>query len=76
MSTSLSDIRKQRNVSQKTLAQRLKVPQSSVSRIEHRSDILISTLKRYVEALGGKAVLRAVFPQESMPIDKVGEDKR
>ena len=46
------------------------VHQSEVSKIEHRSDICISTLVDYVEALGGHLELRAVFPDRSVRISQ------
>jgi hypothetical protein len=43
------------------LASSLGVGQDTVSRIEQRSDILLSTLRRYVEAMGGELILVARF---------------
>lgn len=47
---------------QEELATSLGVGQDTVSRIERRSDILLSTLRRYVEAMGGELELVARFP--------------
>ena len=47
------------------LAQSLGVGQDTISRIERRSDMLLSTLRRYVEAMGGRLELVARFPNRS-----------
>ena len=50
----------------------LGVGQDTISRIEGRSDMLLSTLRRYVEAMGGKLELVAEFPDRPrMVIDKL-----
>ena len=58
----LSDLRKARELTQKRVAEALHISQDEVSRIEARSDFLLSTLGAYVEALGGKLRLVAEFP--------------
>lgn len=58
----LSDIRKARELTQQKLADLLGVKQESVSNIEKRSDLLLSTLREYVEALGGDLTLMVKFP--------------
>jgi DNA-binding XRE family transcriptional regulator len=59
---SLRDLRKAMSKTQTRLAQKLKVGQDSVSRVEQRADMLISTLRSYVEAMGGELDLVASFP--------------
>ena len=49
----LRDLRKSRNLSQTEVAERLGGRQVYVSRLERRSDIKLSTLRSYVEAIGG-----------------------
>jgi len=44
------------------VADRLSIAQSNVSRLERRRDMLISTLREVVRALGGELRLSAVFP--------------
>jgi hypothetical protein len=44
-----------------------------ISNIEHRTDIYISTLARYVEALGGKLEIRAMSPDREMRISQFEE---
>jgi transcriptional regulator with XRE-family HTH domain len=57
----LEQLRKAQEMTQLQLAEILGVNQGEVSKIEHRSDICISTLADYVEAMGGRLELRAVF---------------
>lgn len=59
---SLRDLRRARTLTQKRLAKRLGIGQDSVSKLESRSDLMISTLRNYVEAMGGKLNLVAEFP--------------
>ena len=59
---SLRDLRKARRRTQVRLAKELGINQENVSRIEKRTDLLISTLSGYVEAMGGKLRLVAEFP--------------
>lgn len=58
----LKDLRRAVERTQEELAASLGVGQDTVSRIERRSDILLSTLRRYVEAMGGELNLVARFP--------------
>ena len=58
----LRELRKAHNLTQVRLAKVLKVGQEQVSRMEQRSDLLFSTLRGYVEAMGGKLVLVVEFP--------------
>lgn len=64
----LEELRKARQMTQAKLADALGVNQGEVSKIEHRTDIYLSTLADYVEALGGKLEIRAVFPDREMRI--------
>jgi DNA-binding XRE family transcriptional regulator len=66
----LDEIRKARQMTQAKLADALGVNQGEVSKIEHRTDIYLSTLAGYVEALGGKLEIRAIFPDREMRIDQ------
>ena len=67
----LRDLRKARNQTQARVAERLGINQENVSRLEQRSDLLISTLSGYVEAMGGKLNLVAEFPDRP-PITLTG----
>ena len=59
---SLRDLRKALSLTQGCLAERLKVSQDRISRMERRTDLLISTLRRHVAAMGGNLSLVAEFP--------------
>ena len=61
----LKDLRQAVERTQEELAATLGVGQDTVSRIERRSDILLSTLRRYVEAMGGELNLVARFPNRA-----------
>ena len=69
----LDEIRKARQMTQSKLALALGVNQGEVSKIEHRTDIYLSTLAGYLEALGGKLEIRAVFPDREMRITQFEE---
>ncbi len=59
---SLQELRKVREQTQEHIAETLGITQENVSRIEKRRDLLVSTLRRQVEALGGRLSLIARFP--------------
>jgi transcriptional regulator with XRE-family HTH domain len=59
-----SKLRKARNLTQVEMAKLLGIAQENVSRIEHRSDMLISTMRSYVRAMGGDLRLVALFPDQ------------
>ncbi len=65
----LADLRQKRGVTQQQLADALEVSQRRVSGIEHQSDLYLSTLKDYVEMLGGELELTAVFPEARVRLD-------
>ena len=58
----LRDLRKAHELTQTRMAEALHISQDGVSRIEQRSDFLLSTLRSYVEAMGGKLRLVVEFP--------------
>lgn len=64
----LADLRQVRGFSQAEVAEVLDLSQSRVSRIEREEDLYLSTLRRYVAALGGQLELVAVFEDETLPI--------
>ena len=68
-------LRLARQQTQVALAERLNIPQGAVSRMERRTDLLLSTLREYVGALGGRLELRAVFPDASFEIDSLAPEK-
>lgn len=62
-------LRKARNQTQVELAEKLGIDQAGVSAMENRSDLLVSTLAKYVRALGGDVEIRAVFPEASFNLE-------
>jgi transcriptional regulator with XRE-family HTH domain len=64
----LGQLRRRRGIGQAAVAKALAVSQPNVSRIEQEDDLRLSTLARYVAALGGDLELRAVFPDESVEL--------
>ena len=60
----LQELRQAHKLTQKRMAEVLGIGQDSVSRLEQRSDLLISTLRGYVEAMGGRLSLIAEFPNQ------------
>lgn len=64
----LADLRRALNLTQATLAETLGVGQAEVSKVEKRADILLSTLRRFINAMGGELEIRAVFPDRVVAI--------
>jgi DNA-binding XRE family transcriptional regulator len=58
----LRDLRKAHQLTQERMAEALHISQDGVSRIEKRSDFLLSTLRSYIEAMGGKLRRVVEFP--------------
>ena len=71
----LKDLRKAAAQTQEDLASVLGVGQDTISRLEKRSDMLLSTLRHYVESMGGKLELVAQVPNRPpVVIDHLGVD--
>lgn len=69
----LKDLRAAARQTQQQLAATLGVGQDTISRLEKRSDMLLSTLRQYVESMGGKLELVAQFPNRPpVVIDHLG----
>lgn len=66
----LNELRKARKLSQEHLAAAMKQSQSAISRLERRTDMYISTLRGYVEAMGGELDIIARFPGADVRIDQ------
>jgi DNA-binding XRE family transcriptional regulator len=58
----LRELRRLRKLTQARLSRKLKIGQEGVSRIEKRTDLYISTLRSYVEGVGGKLSLVVELP--------------
>jgi transcriptional regulator with XRE-family HTH domain len=62
---SLRELRRAHKLTQERIAETLGIGQDQVSRLEQRSDLLLSTLRSYVEAMGGGLKLIAEFPHRN-----------
>ena len=71
----MHELRRAKQLSQVQLAKLLDVKQGSVSKLERRTDLYISTLRRYIEAMGGELELQAHFPEGSVTIAELGQIK-
>jgi len=70
----LEDLRNAKQATQSDLAELLDVPQSSVSRIEQRADMYLSTLRNYINIMGGVLHIRAEFPDGgTVTINRFGD---
>lgn len=58
-------LRKAQNLTQVEIAKKLGISQPSVAALEQRTDMMLSTLAKYIEALGGRLEISAVFPNGS-----------
>jgi DNA-binding XRE family transcriptional regulator len=58
----LQELRRARKLTQVRMAKALRISQDGVSRLEKRTDLLLSTLRKSVEAMGGSLSLIAEFP--------------
>jgi DNA-binding XRE family transcriptional regulator len=70
---SLAELRNGRGISQRSMAGTLGVSQANVSRIEHEEDIYLSTLRKYVAALGGEVEITVIFPDEKVSLVVAGD---
>lgn len=65
-------LRKARKLTQEEIAERLDISQPSVAALERRADIMLSTLAKYIDALGGRLEIKAVFPEASFNLEPPG----
>jgi hypothetical protein len=66
----LHELRRARERSQQRLAELLEVTQPEVSKIEHRTDLYVSTLRSYIEAMGGELEIVARFPDGAVRVNQ------
>lgn len=69
----LHELRRARDLTQVTLAKVMGTSQGEVSKIEQRTDIYLSTLRSYLEAMGGELEIVARFPDGAVKISQFGE---
>jgi transcriptional regulator with XRE-family HTH domain len=68
LQVALAELREARGMSQSSVAEELGTSRPNVSRIESEVDVRLSTLERYVEALGGRLEIHAVFDDETVEL--------
>ena len=69
----LFELRQARQHSQEALARSLKVGQPAVAKLERRTDMYVSNLRRYIEAMGGTLEIKAHFPDGDVTITNFSE---
>lgn len=71
----LNEIRAARELTQEHLAKVLRVKQASISKLERRADMYISTLRDFVRAMGGELEITARFPEGQVRINQFDLEK-
>jgi transcriptional regulator with XRE-family HTH domain len=66
----LHQLREARNLTQVNLAKVLNVNQGAVSRMEKRTDMYVSTLRNFIQAMGGQLQVKAIFPEGEVEIEQ------
>ncbi len=66
----LYQLREARSLTQVSLAKVLEVNQGAVSRMEKRADMYVSTLRNFIQAMGGRLQVKAIFPEGEVEIDQ------
>jgi DNA-binding XRE family transcriptional regulator len=66
----LNQLREARSLTQTNLASVLGINQGSVSKMEKRTDMYISTLRSFIQAMGGQLQIKAVFPEGEVEIEQ------
>ncbi|MEA2755523.1 MAG: hypothetical protein QOJ54_1812 [Aliidongia sp.] len=64
----LAEVRRALKLSQDEIAQTLRIGQGSVAKIEKPADMYVSTLRRFIEAMGGELEIVARFADHSVKI--------
>src|SRR6185312_4866120 len=64
----LAEVRRALKLSQEEIGQTLQIKQGSVAKIEKRADMYVSTLRRFIEAMGGQLEIIARFPDHVVKI--------
>jgi len=66
----LQELRKARRLSQVALAKTLKAQQATISKLERRTDMYVSSLRQYINAMGGELEIIARFPEGAVRINQ------
>ncbi len=65
----LAELRQARKITQQQIADTLKIKQASVSKMESQTDMYISTMRKYIQAMGGELEIMAKFPEGNVKVD-------
>ena len=71
----LKELRQAVELTQKQLAETLKINQAAVSKMESQSDMYISTLRRFLEAMGARLKIIAEFQDDEVVITQFSEER-
>lgn len=66
----LAELRQARKLTQQQIAKTLKIKQASVSKMESQTDMYLSTMRKYIEAMGGELEIVAKFPEGNVKVRK------
>jgi DNA-binding XRE family transcriptional regulator len=66
----LHQLREARSYTQVTLAKALRINQGAVSKMEKRTDMYVSTMRSFIQAMGGQLQIQAVFPEGVVQIEQ------
>jgi transcriptional regulator with XRE-family HTH domain len=69
----LAQLRTARRLSQAALGELLHVEQPAIAKLEKRTDMYVSTLRRFIEAIGGELEITARFPDHEVRIKNFGD---
>lgn len=69
----LNKLRQARDLSQKMLADVLGVQHPSIIKMEHRTDMYITSLRSHIQAMGGELDVIARFPDGSVKINRFSD---
>lgn len=64
----LAEVRRALKLSQEELAQTLHVGQAAIAKLEKRTDMYVSSLRRFIQAMGGELEIVARFPSHDVRI--------
>lgn len=66
----LAELREALRLTQQQMAEVLEVKQPAVAKLEKKTDMYLSTLRRFIEAMGGELEIRAVFKEGEVKINQ------
>lgn len=72
----LQELREARQLTQQQLAEHMKSGQAAVSKLERRTDMYVSTLRRFIEAMGGELEIIAHFPDGDVRVTNFSDESQ